>query len=195
VGVVKRRVLRGLWRRLVGVGIIGQGLLGAPAFILSLAARFAEHPSRRGLRFGGLSTLREASGGATMTTPGGAGTTLRQRMPATSFVLGASASIMGSEFPQSTLLRPFVADRNICHFLWYGGVAGDGLRSVGEEAPLLIQERVLYPAHRHLRAGALRGSGPYNPFGRAVSVSPIAFGTAFRFAPPLRCAGLPPVRP
>src|SRR5215207_7800264 len=31
VGVVKRRVLRGLWRRLVGVGIIGPGLLGAPA--------------------------------------------------------------------------------------------------------------------------------------------------------------------
>jgi hypothetical protein len=30
VGVVKRRVLRGLWRRLVGVGIIGPGLLGAP---------------------------------------------------------------------------------------------------------------------------------------------------------------------
>jgi hypothetical protein len=33
VGVVKRRVLRGLWRRLVGVGIIGPGLLGAPAFL------------------------------------------------------------------------------------------------------------------------------------------------------------------
>jgi hypothetical protein len=31
VGVVKRWVLRGLWRRLVGVGIIGPGLLGAPA--------------------------------------------------------------------------------------------------------------------------------------------------------------------
>ena len=38
MGVVKRWVLRGLWRRLVGVGIIGPGLLGAPAFILSLAA-------------------------------------------------------------------------------------------------------------------------------------------------------------
>ena len=25
-----------------------------------------------------------------------------------------------------------VIDRNICHFLWYGVVAGDGLRSVGE---------------------------------------------------------------
>jgi hypothetical protein len=38
VGVAKRRVLQGLWRRLVGVGIIGPGLLGAPAFILPLAA-------------------------------------------------------------------------------------------------------------------------------------------------------------
>jgi hypothetical protein len=33
-----------------------------------------------------------------------------------------------------TRLRPFVLDRNIWHFLWYGVVAGDGLRSVGEEA-------------------------------------------------------------
>ena len=33
MGVVKRWVLRGLWRRLVGVGIIGPGLLGAPAFL------------------------------------------------------------------------------------------------------------------------------------------------------------------
>jgi hypothetical protein len=43
VGVVQRRVLRGLWRRLVGVGIIGPGLFGAPAFILSLAALFLPH--------------------------------------------------------------------------------------------------------------------------------------------------------
>jgi hypothetical protein len=31
----------------------------------------------------------------------------------------------------------FVVDRNICNFLWYGGVeggAGEGLRSAGEEA-------------------------------------------------------------
>jgi hypothetical protein len=34
----------------------------------------------------------------------------------------------------STRLRPFVVDRNIRHFLWYGEVAGDGLRSDGEEA-------------------------------------------------------------
>jgi hypothetical protein len=38
VGVVKRRVLRGLWRRLVGVGIIEPGLYGVPALIMPLAA-------------------------------------------------------------------------------------------------------------------------------------------------------------
>jgi len=66
-------------------------------------------------------------------------------------------------------LRPFVLDRNIHHFLWYGGVAGDGLRSVGTDGELPIQERVLYPAHRHLRAGALRGSGLV---GRVVLTDP-----------------------
>src|SRR5688500_8018740 len=45
VGVVKRRVLQGLWRRLVGVGIIGPGLLGAPAFIMPLAALCGPPPS------------------------------------------------------------------------------------------------------------------------------------------------------
>src|SRR5215204_1065285 len=46
------------------------------------------------------------------------------------------------------------------------------LGRLGERTPL-IQERVLYPAHRHLRAGALRGSGLYNDacvVGRVVSV-------------------------
>jgi hypothetical protein len=38
VGVVKRRVLRGLWRRLVGVGIIGPGSYGASASIMPSAA-------------------------------------------------------------------------------------------------------------------------------------------------------------
>ena len=47
-----------------------------------------------------------------------------------SSVLGAPASIM----VRSSDLRPFVVNRNICNFLWYGGVeggAGEGLRSVG----------------------------------------------------------------
>jgi hypothetical protein len=38
VGVVKRRVLRGLWRRLVGVGIIGPVSFGTSALIILLAA-------------------------------------------------------------------------------------------------------------------------------------------------------------
>ena len=63
-----------------------------------------------------------------MTTPGGAGTTLRPhaRLP----VLGAPASLIRSEFPR-TGLRPFVVNRNIRNFLWYGVVArGDyGRRS------------------------------------------------------------------
>src|SRR5215212_1313133 len=51
--------------------------------------------------------------------------------------------------------RPFIVDRNISHFFWYGGVAGEGLRSVGVGPPL-IQERLLYPAHRSTFTG--RGS-------------------------------------
>ena len=43
MGVVQRGVLRGLWRRLVGVGIFGPGSYGAPAFILPLAALFLPH--------------------------------------------------------------------------------------------------------------------------------------------------------
>jgi hypothetical protein len=46
--------------------------------------------------------------------------------------------ILGSPFAGSWIRsrdpRLFVIDRNIRHFLWYGVVAGDGLRSVGEEA-------------------------------------------------------------
>ena len=33
MGVVQRWVLRGLWRRLVGVGIIGVGLSGSDLFV------------------------------------------------------------------------------------------------------------------------------------------------------------------
>jgi hypothetical protein len=76
-------------------------------------------------------------------------------------VLGAPASIMGRSF-QSTWLRPFVVNRNICNFLWYGGVeggAGEGLRSVG--MPIPNQELVLYPAHRSPFIGPGRSSsGP-----------------------------------
>jgi hypothetical protein len=40
VGVAKRRVLQGLWRRLVGVGIIGPGLYGVSvSWLLALIHR------------------------------------------------------------------------------------------------------------------------------------------------------------
>jgi hypothetical protein len=65
------------------------------------------------------------------------------------------------EASMANRLRPSVVNRNICHFLWYDGVAGEGLRSVGADGELPIQERVLYPAHRPPFIGLrLPGSGP-----------------------------------
>src|SRR3712207_6448790 len=46
-------------------------------------------------------------------------------------------------------------------YLWYGGVAGDGLRSVRGGSPPPIQGRVLYPAHRPPFTG--RGSRTLYP--------------------------------
>ena len=43
MGVVKRRVLRGLWRRLVGVGNRAGALRGSGLFILPLAALLLPH--------------------------------------------------------------------------------------------------------------------------------------------------------
>jgi hypothetical protein len=110
VGVVKRRVLRGLWRRLAGVGIIGTGLSGSGLYNACIVGRVVSHftssttwPSLRAL-----SALRGTSGGASMTTPGGAGTryvTYSDNPP----VLGAPASLIGSEFlhnPHRRGLRP-----------------------------------------------------------------------------------------
>jgi hypothetical protein len=53
--------------------------------------------------------------------------------------------------------RPFVVDRNICHFMWYSGGASEGLRSVGEEAlPSSKSMCSILPIARLLRAGVLR---------------------------------------
>src|SRR5215213_10475491 len=53
-------------------------------------------------------------------------------------------------------LRPFVVDRNIRHFVWYGVVAGEGLKVGWGNVP--IQEHLLYPA-------------PHSPFtGRGILV-------------------------
>ena len=48
-------------------------------------------------------------------------------------------------------LRPFVVDRNIRHFVWYGVVAGEGLKVGWGNVP--IQEHLLYPAPRSILAG------------------------------------------
>src|SRR5215208_1426268 len=64
--------------------------------------------------------------------------------------------------------RPFVANRNIRHFVWYGGVAGEGLRSDGvDDLPLSKSVCSILPIARHFRAGVLRGSGLYTALGRA----------------------------
>jgi hypothetical protein len=51
--------------------------------------------------------LRGVAGGETMTTPGGTSTISRTACCNILHVLGAPASIIGSEFPQSTFLRSF----------------------------------------------------------------------------------------
>src|SRR5215203_265567 len=57
--------------------------------------------------------------------------------------------------------RPFVVDRNIRHFVWYGGVAGEGLRSDGvDDLPLSKSVCSILPIARHLRAGVSRTSHP-----------------------------------
>src|SRR5215213_10238836 len=85
--------------------------------------------------------------------------------------------------PVPTWERPFVIDRNIRHFLWYGGVAGDGLRSVGADGELPIQERVLYPAHRSTFSG--RGfRAPASIMPRAALVLPIVPGAAYALRTP-----------
>ena len=54
------------------------------------------------------------------------------------------------------------------------GGAGEGLRSVGEEAlPSSKSVCSILPLARHLRAGVLRGSGPYNALGRASVTSQV----------------------
>src|SRR5215213_3691500 len=101
------------------------------------------------------------------------------RRPGPGILRGVSAFIMlallVALFPTSLLpttrpslcdlgLRPFVLDRNIRHFLWYGGVAGDGLRSVGEEAlPSSKSVCSILPIARHSRAGVSRASHPARP--------------------------------
>jgi hypothetical protein len=76
-----------------------------------------------------------------------------------------SPNIVEGEFCEVQLhvgvSRSSVVDRNICHFVWYGGGAGDGLRSGGEEAlPSSKSVCSILPIARHLRAGSSRASHP-----------------------------------
>jgi len=80
---------------------LGRGFR-APAFILSSAALFPITSARPSLC--ALSALRGTSGGASMTTPGGAGTPFPSALQLLR-VLVAPASIMGSEFPQFSWLN------------------------------------------------------------------------------------------
>ena len=76
--------------------------------------------------------------------------------------------------------------------MWYGVVAGEGLRSVGADGELPIQERVLYPAPRSPFTG--RGShtsqaGYGAPalimlLAALFSLFPTAFGAAFALPRP-----------
>jgi hypothetical protein len=121
--------------------------------------------------------------GAIMPIPGGVGTNLSQaqqqlpRVRRTGFYHGVGASM-------AIRLRPFVVDRNSCHFLWYGVVAGEGLRSVGANGD---------PPHP--RACALSCPSPviYGPglAGAPAFILPLAahFGTS----PPWRGLHLAPL--
>src|SRR5215203_295946 len=65
--------------------------------------------------------------------------------------------ILRSSAPCRGASRSSVVDRNICDFVWYGGFAGDGLRSVGEEAlPSSKSVCSILPIAHHSRAGVSR---------------------------------------
>jgi hypothetical protein len=82
-------------------------------------------------------------------------------------VLGSPASILGSELTVQLGSGPLSWIETFVTFCGMVGLQAMVLGRLGKKTPL-IQERVLYPSHRHLRAGVLRGSGLYNaPPGRA----------------------------
>src|SRR5215213_376718 len=65
--------------------------------------------------------------------------------------------ILRSAAPCRGASRSAVVDRNICDFVWYGGVAGDGLRSVGEDfLPSSKSVCSILPIAHHSRAGVSR---------------------------------------
>src|SRR5215208_5443738 len=112
--------------------------------------------------------------------------------------------------------RPFVVDRNSCHFLWYGVVAGEGLRSVGanREPPNPRACALSCPSPAIYGPGSLGHlTRPFAlPHPEALSPPPLwslynacivgrvvshflLLQRGCRFAPPLPCAGPWVVRP
>ena len=90
-------------------------------------------------------------------------------------MFGAPASIIGSE-PSSLLSSdPLSWIETFVTFCGMVGLQAMVLGRLGRK-PSLIQERVLYPAHRHLRAGAA-GAPASIMLPLAALVSPIVPGT------------------
>jgi hypothetical protein len=88
--------------------------------------------------------------------------------------------------------RPFGVDRNICHFLWYGVVAGEGLRSVGAASPSKSVCSIL-PIARRWRAGEVfSGSTPArgSPLLSSAALGGPILQRGLCFAPSLRDSGL-----
>jgi len=105
------------------------------------------------------------------------------------------------------------ADRNICHFVWYGGLAGEGLRSDGaDDLPPSKSGCSILPIARRLlgrgptglrpfalgrvtgrlpgasiqvkrRSGSITAYGPSHVFSLAALVLPIVSGAAFARSP------------
>jgi hypothetical protein len=89
--------------------------------------------------------------------------------------------------------RPIGVDGNICHFLWYGVGAGEGLRSVGAASPSKSVCSIL-PLARHLRAGEIvsgstpargRAGSPHRTWrGPSLCPAPMPLGVSYvRFEP------------
>jgi hypothetical protein len=98
-------VIRTVYQRPVRK-VLRPGLYRAPAFIVLLAALLLSSRSWRGRSLCALEALRRTLGGATMTIPGGVST---PRKACHNFpVLGASASIMGSELQPPALLLALI---------------------------------------------------------------------------------------
>jgi hypothetical protein len=135
----------------------------APAFILPLAALYCHSLGARPSHCA-LSALHRIVSGATMTT-----TVRRARVALLHTGAWCCARRTGFYHGVGAPTTPSVRDSDPLSwietsvtFVWYGGGAGEGLRSVGAEPIDPIQERVLYPAPR----------SPFTGRGRLQLVNP-----------------------